>query len=437
VKLEIINTKKIDFNIIFINKYYIMSINFTSTNEIIGNDDNIKYIKDWLNRYFEIKDKLKNNGILRKSSKGRKKKISNIKEEDIEDNKRKGSLIITGLHGCGKTTIINLILKELKYDIININNLDSHTIINTEFIIKITNKNFYENNKKVLLIDELESIITTNDKENIFNIIKENNFGRWMPIIIITNNQHNKKLNEIKKYSNEIKIKSLNNDEILILLNKISKINNINFINDDIKKNMIEHSQNDIRRLIMLLDEIKITYNDNIIDNEKYNKFIEILKKKNKDLDLFGATEKLLKNYTNINDCLELQQTESTLIPLMIDENSYKFINYDKYNEVLETFSKADILENYIFEEQNWDLCDIFGYVSCSIPSYLINKYSNKNNMNKKIVFATDLNRTSVKKMNYKNIIKTNEILINENKNIRHKTIDEFIYMSEIINNNK
>ena len=414
-----------------------MSINFTSTNEIIGNDDNIKYIKDWLNRYFEIKDKLKNNGILRKSSKGRKKKISNIKEEDIEDNKRKGSLIITGLHGCGKTTIINLILKELKYDIININNLDSHTIINTEFIIKITNKNFYENNKKVLLIDELESIITTNDKENIFNIIKENNFGRWMPIIIITNNQHNKKLNEIKKYSNEIKIKSLNNDEILILLNKISKINNINFINDDIKKNMIEHSQNDIRRLIMLLDEIKITYNDNIIDNEKYNKFIEILKKKNKDLDLFGATEKLLKNYTNINDCLELQQTESTLIPLMIDENSYKFINYDKYNEVLETFSKADILENYIFEEQNWDLCDIFGYVSCSIPSYLINKYSNKNNMNKKIVFATDLNRTSVKKMNYKNIIKTNEILINENKNIRHKTIDEFIYMSEIINNNK
>ncbi len=402
--------------------------------EFIGNDYNIEYIKDWLNRYYEIKEKLKNNGILRKSSKGRKKKINNIKEEDIEDNKRKGSLIITGVHGCGKTTIINLILNKLNYDIININNLDSHTIINSEFIIKVSSKNFYENKNKVLLIDELESIITTNDKENIFNIIKENNYNRWLPIIIITNNQHNKKLNEIKKYSNEVKIKSLNKEEIMEFLDKLCKKNNIEFDNNNIKNDIIEHSQNDIRRLIMLINEIKISYKNEIIDNDKYYKFIEIFKKKNKDLDLFNTTNKLLNNYTSINDCLELQQTESTLIPLMIDENSYKFINYSNYNQVLEIFSKADILENYIFEEQNWDLCEIFGYVSCSIPSYLINKYNNKNNNNKQIVFATDLNRTSVKKMNYKNIIKTNELLVNGNKNIRHKTIDEFIYMSEIIN---
>ena len=50
--------------------------------------------------------------------------------------------------------------------------------------------------KKVLVIDEYESIITLNDKVSIFNIIKENNYNRWMPIIIVTNNQHNKHLNE-------------------------------------------------------------------------------------------------------------------------------------------------------------------------------------------------------------------------------------------------
>ena len=51
------------------------------------------------------------------------------------------------------------------------------------------------------------------------------------------------------------------------------------------------------------------------------------------------------------------------------------------------------------------------------------------------LIFAADLNRTSVKKRNKKNISKTNNSLNNNSKsNIRNKSIDEFIYMGEIIN---
>jgi predicted membrane protein len=54
------------------------------------------------------------------------------------------------------------------------------------------------------------------------------------------------------------------------------------------------------------------------------------------------------------------------------------------------------------------------------------------------LVFAADLNRTSVKKMNKKNINKTNESIVkNSSKNIRNKSIDEFIYMGEIMNSEK
>ena len=54
------------------------------------------------------------------------------------------------------------------------------------------------------------------------------------------------------------------------------------------------------------------------------------------------------------------------------------------------------------------------------------------------LVFAADLNRTSVKKMNKKNINKTNETITkNSHKNIRNKSIDEFIYMGEIMNGGK
>ena len=118
----------------------------------------------------------------------------------------------------------------------------------------------------------------------------------------------------------------------------------------------------------------------------------------------------------------------------MIFENYHKFIKKDSYSKILNNLSTGDILENYIYGEQNWDLLELHGIISCCIPSYLINKYSNGIKYSK-LEFAADLNRTSVKKMNKKNITRTNNCL-NKNyyKNIRNKSIDEFIYMGEIMN---
>jgi hypothetical protein len=88
--------------------------------------------------------------------------------------------------------------------------LDPKIKIDIDLIGKLSYKNYLDGNikKLILVIDELESVITLNDKLSVFNIIKDNNFKRWMPIVIITNNQHNKQLNETKKYSNEIKMYS-------------------------------------------------------------------------------------------------------------------------------------------------------------------------------------------------------------------------------------
>ena len=171
----------------------------TKLPQIIGNYKSIDYINKWLETYDEVKDFLKDNGLLKKSSKGRKKKLVNMSETEIEYSKRKGNLLITGPHGSGKSTIINIILKENNYDIINLNMLDPKIKVDVDLISKLSIKNLTDGNKKmVLLIDELESVITLNDKVAVFNIIKDNNFNRWMPIIIITNNQHNKQLNETK-----------------------------------------------------------------------------------------------------------------------------------------------------------------------------------------------------------------------------------------------
>jgi hypothetical protein len=158
------------------------------------------------------------------------------------------------------------------------------------------------------------------------------------------------------------------------------------------------------------------------------------MKKKDLDFDLFKATDKMLTEYKNIDTCIELYETEKVLMPLMIHENYHKFIKQEKYMKVLNNLSTGDILENYIYGEQNWDLLELHGFISCAIPSYYINKYTNGKKTGT-LVFAADLNRTSVKKMNKKNINKTNETINKSSaENIRNKSIDEFIYMGEIIN---
>ena len=193
----------------------------TKFSNIVGNKNSIEYIKNWLDTYDLVKNFLDANGLLKKSSKGRKKKLVNITNEELEFSKKKGNLLVTGPHGCGKSSIISILLNDNDYEIISLNMLDQKIKIDSDLIPKLTINQKNQNKKKILLIDELESIITLNDKNGIFNIIKDNNYKRWMPIIIITNNQHNKQLNEIKKYSNEIKIYPPYENEIIKWVNNI------------------------------------------------------------------------------------------------------------------------------------------------------------------------------------------------------------------------
>jgi len=408
--------------------------------DIIGNSKVKEYIKYWLDSYETVNNFLRENGLLKKSSKGRKKKLVNISEEEIEFSKRKGNLLITGPHGCGKSSIVNIILKNCGYEVVNLNMLDPKIKIDIDLIGKLAYKNYLDGNikKLILVIDELESVITLNDKLSVFNIIKDNNFKRWMPIIIITNNQHNKQLNETKKYSNEVKMYSPYLNEINRWVYNICKKEKIN-LEYDLINQFIEHCQYDMRKILIQLDELKINYENNKITDILFNNFTNIMKKKDLDFDLYKATDKLLTDYKNIDTCIELYETEKVLIPLMIHENYHKYIIQQEYFKVLNNLSIGDILENYIYGEQNWDLLELHGYISCAIPSYYINKYCTTKRSGS-LVFAADLNRTSVKKMNKKNINKTNET-INKNSNeiIRNKSIDEFIYMGEIINklNNK
>jgi len=357
------------------------------------------------------------------------------------------SLIISGFQGIGKTLIVKLILEELNYivKIINPNEIKDHRCYDDiddyyNFINSIYSKiNFNNNkNKKIAIVfDETENITLTSEKKYIMNIYKENNKNKSFPLIFISNNQHSKLLFDLKKGCNEIIFNKPTDNELIILINNIYNNENIIIKSNDIYKKIISFSQYDIRRLINILQELSFHVIDNVLTNNIIDEFIEKSRYKNIDIGLFDSTYNILNNYLDYNNIIKLYESEKVLLPLMIHENYIKKILYKSNNninniidslvEISNSISIGDNIETSIYTDQNWYLQNIHGFFTCINTSYNINKYKYNNISLSNIKFSADLNKTSLKNINRKNINNLSKI-------INNKSIEEILMLNRICN---
>jgi hypothetical protein len=167
-----------------------------------------------------------------------------------------------------------------------------------------------------------------------------------------------------------------------------------------------------------------------------FKEYLQMTQKKNIDIGLYNATKYLLDNYKNINDCLQLYETEKVLLPLTIYENYHQklFLNKLNNNDILklmsditDSISIGDVIETNIYSDQNWFLQNIHGFYTCVYTSYLINLKIPNNKSKYEVVFSADLNKTSSKNINKKKNIVTLQ------SKFKNKNIDDIIYINKII----
>lgn len=375
------------------------------------------------------------------------KAVGKSKKKNANPDER-SCVLITGNHGVGKTTIVDIVINKYEFDVKHLNFGAIKNVKNLEnAIYKLLNSgdilNVIENNGKkqkrgqkkniVIVIDEIESITSTNEKACIIELLKMNEIHRYCPIITISNNHHNKFLSDIKKKSLLIPISQPKPHELKKILFTICKKENISISDNDVIDMVIEHSQADIRRLIYTLKDIQYSYGSKTIGVDEINEYCVISKRKDTDVNLYKATDELLYNYAGIDNCLRSYETEKVLLPLMMHFNYPKHVlnNHNKSKRhhtvqmVIESLSKGDIVENYIYGDQNWDMQEIHGLYTCVVPSYLLSN----TNVNTKYAapgFTTDLNKTSIKKINKKNINNTNRCFNDMN-------IFDYLYINKIV----
>jgi replication factor C subunit 1 len=404
-------------NNLWINKYKPSNLN-----EIIGNKNQIKRIEEWLKNMDTLKSM---------------------------------SLIVSGNHGIGKSLTLKYILEENNYLVKIIypneiklyrNDEDFKDFFNYKNSIrnKIDFSSDKSKKKLALIFDETESITLTSEKKFITEIFKMNNKKKMFPLIFISNNQHSKLLNDLKKNCLEVRFVPPANFELKNLICKVLNEENIKVANDHIIDLLIDFSQSDIRKLINILQELNYHFNNKIITEDGYYKYIKLSKQKYNELGLFETTLEIINNDKNYEEINQFYENEKVLLPLMIHENYPKKVLskskldtseiLDQLNNICDSISIGDNIETSIYTDQNWFLQKIHCFFSCVNSNYWINYSKTKDITLSDIKFSSDLNKTSLKNINKKNINNLSKLLPN-------KSLEEILYINKIcnhlVNNNK
>ena len=401
----------------------------------------------WIDRYKpkKIKDIIGNSNSILKINHW----LSNFK------NEKNSSIVISGYHGVGKNLITKILLdnnnyyyKWLDYKDEKAKNLFDDLV---NCFTGATLENFFSKEKKkfALVINDIEKITLKNEKSRIKELVKQNYQKKYFPIIFISNMQHNKLLTDILDYSDSIKLMQPSDKDLLVLLNRIISKGDINISDEKVKKKLVKFAQNDMRRLISIVYDLYNSFDGNKdIDKESLKLYYSNSQKKCKDTSLFEASKSLIDEYTDVNDSLSLYKVDKVLVPLTIHENftksifnRYKDNNifFDSLKNVTDSISKGDVIETNIYTDQNWFLHEIHGFYTCARTSYHINKH--KPTFKKSLIpyydmkFSSDLNQTSLKNINKKQITNLQKVfpnksfndIINLNKVIYHLVKNEKI----------
>ena len=362
-----------------------------------------------------------------------KKYLEEIQNNCAEFNNCKG-IIIRGEYGIGKTTFVKKALKELNYEIIeydhthsgskNIENLFQKQS-SKESIINIFNK---KKTKIIILIDNLECI-NKNERGTMGEILKytrgkktksqKNEEYSLNPVICISNNGSEKKINDLSSKIYTIQYKPISNDTIKTILNNEKNIFDeflLNKILSFVSSNLYELNNiiklKNIETIINFMDQYNCLYITKDVVNE------------------------IIQKNLNIDYHKKINETDRTSIGLLYHENiidSFKTLNIKTYISCLNNFCYADYIDRITFQKQIWTFNEM-----SSLIKILSNNYILKNSIRKKrddIRFTKVLTKYSTEynnkifliKLSQKNNSDIDELFVNfiENPNYKNDNITE------------
>jgi DNA polymerase III delta prime subunit len=315
----------------------------------------------------------------------------------FEDNKRdlstKRGIYIYGNPGCGKTSFVVDLLKDMNYDIVK---YDAGDIRNKNIIDTITKHNMSDKNvlsmlqnktKNIAIImDEIDGM-NNGDKGGINSLIKlirpkktkkqKKEELTLNPIICISNYHKDKKIKELIKVCDSYELKSPTEKETKIIINKI-----IPELNNELHAEVIKYIQGDLRKINNIYDiyyKQKLFLKKDIIEN--------IFQQKCYNNDTKDIIENMFNNHYNLKDHNNIiNETDRTIVALLWHENIIDVLKKFKPNEsfpiygsILDNICFSDYIDRITFQKQIWQFNEMSSLIKTMYNNYIYHELKPKN----------------------------------------------------------
>lgn len=262
------------------------------------------------------------------------------------------NILFIGNSGCGKTTFINVFIREY-YGVYDIDNIENDSNINDNIMsincLKEQGIMYYRNElrtfcktkcsiigkKKIIVMDDIDNI--NEQRQHVFrNFMDEFSHN----VIFITScNNINNVVETIQSRLLLINLKSVSNDNMKVILNKICNNENIKMTQKS-KDLIISISYDSIRLLINYLEKcnlLKLENDDEIteeiihyictnISYDEFKEYTEICKYKKNSKDAINIIYKLYENGFSVMDILDNYFIYVKMCDFLNEEEKYKII---------------------------------------------------------------------------------------------------------------
>ena len=260
------------------------------------------------------------------------------------DNWKNGNsqppLLLVGPAGTGKTTMAHLTANEFsEYIELNASDKRSYDILMNTIGESSTTRSLFGENKKLIIMDEVDGIHGTNDSGGtraLNKIIKESK----QPIIMMANDFYSKRLATIKNNATVIKMRRLDYRAINKFLREVILKNEGIQVNNEVLLKLSKRSSGDLRSAINTLQAL--------VDNggELTEEALDSTSQKDNTSTIFDTVLVILKseNPEHIKTSMFENNEDPSLVMEYIAENIPR--EYEKNSEIkkaYEMISQADL----------------------------------------------------------------------------------------------
>lgn len=352
---------------------------------------------------------------------GSKMIIKNIREFLNPSQLSKWLLCLLGPDGCGKTTLVSLLLKDMNYEVLEIG---KHTFNLQEiktFLCNKTIESYMMKRNKVIFLDDLDILVTL-DKMALSKLLGLQDMlsQQQIKVVMTCNINDERKITDHKK------------DIVIHKMYHPSIQDTYAYIMMCFDEHNVEHSPGEllhivtkckgsIRQTVMSLGSTK----DELTQRADETGF--------KDMNTFEMTKKILERRATPDELDYFMYSETGVIPYMMYENfpdeidaNYKLKRgknqptlLDLYEHINDTYINASLIEEKSFHLLDWSMykyADILRVKRTALVLASLEKKATRVDVSYRFSQA-------LSKMSHKNILAKKVRTVSTNANVSHAAI--------------